>query len=280
LIHPEALKEAALSQYIFDNAAQLQANQRFSSLETLYDPWTISHLERTGVGPGWHCWEVGAGGGSIAAWLAQRCGPSGYVLVTDIDERFLVESAALHQPMIEIQRHDIVADPLPARSFDLIHVRLVLFHVPAREQALARMVAALKPGGWIVIEAFDRNFNDFSYPSTNAEGAALYQKMQTVLGHLMEARGVDPVRGRSLYRRLRALGLVDVGMEGYMAAREGGSAGARLARANFEQIRQEATAAGLITDKEVAQMFTLLDDPDFAYGSHIMFTAWGRRPQS
>ncbi|HKF37557.1 MAG TPA: hypothetical protein VKB35_11710, partial [Ktedonobacteraceae bacterium] len=97
-----------MSQYIFDNAAQRQANQRFSSLETLYDLWTISHLERTGVGPGWHCWEVGAGGGSIAAWLAQRCGPGGYVLVTDIDERFLVESAALHQPMIEIQRHDIV----------------------------------------------------------------------------------------------------------------------------------------------------------------------------
>ena len=266
-----------MSNYIFDNAAS-QANQRFTSLETLYDPWTISHLEATGIGPGWQCWEVGGGGGSIAAWLAHRCGESGHVLVTDIDERFLMQSAALHQPMIEIQRHDIVADPLPARSFDLIHERLVLFHVPAREQALARMVTALKPRGWIVIEAFDRNFNDFSYPSTNAEGAALYQKMQAALGHRMEARGVDPVWGRSLYRRLRALGLVDVGMEGYAAVREGRSPGARMARANFEQIRQEATVAGLITDEEVAQMFTLLEDPDFAYGSHIMFTAWGRRP--
>lgn len=267
-----------MSQYIFDNAAR-QTNQRFSSLETLYDPWTISHLEATGVGPGWQCWEVGGGGGSIAAWLAQRCNSGGYVLVTDIDERYLVESAALSQSTIEIKRHDIVADPLPARSFDLIHERLVLFHVPAREQALERMVAALKPGGWIVIEAFDRNFNDFSYPSLNTEGAALYQKMQTALGHLMEARGVDPVWGRSLYRRLRALGLVEVGMEGYSAVREGGSPGARMARANFEQIRQEATAAGLITEEEVTRMFTLLDDPDFAYGSHIMFTAWGRRPQ-
>jgi ubiquinone/menaquinone biosynthesis C-methylase UbiE len=75
-----------MSNYIFDNATR-QANQRFSSLETLYDPWTISHLEATGVGPGWQCWEVGGGGGSIAAWLAQRCGKSGHVLVTDIDER-------------------------------------------------------------------------------------------------------------------------------------------------------------------------------------------------
>jgi hypothetical protein len=33
-----------MSHYIFDNAAP-QASQRFASLETLYDPWTISHLE-------------------------------------------------------------------------------------------------------------------------------------------------------------------------------------------------------------------------------------------
>ena len=155
----------------------------------------------------------GGGGGSIAAWLAERCGLSGHVLVTDIDLRFLMQSAALDQPMIEIQRHDILADPLPEQTFDLIHARLVLFHVPAREQALEHMVAALKPGGWIVIEDFDRNFMDFSYPSTNAQGAALYQKMQAALGQLMEARGVDPTWGRSLYRRLRAHGLGNVGME-------------------------------------------------------------------
>jgi SAM-dependent methyltransferase len=74
-----------------------------------------------------------------------------------------------------------VADPLPARSFDLIHERLVLFHVPAREQALERMVSALKPGGWIVIEAFDRNFNDFSYPSANAEGQPFTRKCRPPL---------------------------------------------------------------------------------------------------
>jgi ubiquinone/menaquinone biosynthesis C-methylase UbiE len=267
-----------MSNYIFDNAAQ-QASQRFTSLETLYDPWTIRHLEATGIGPGWQCWEVGAGGGTIAAWLAERCGLSGHVLVTDIDLRFLMESAVLDQPMIETQRHDIVADPLPAQTFDLIHARLVLFHVPAREQALQRMVAALKPGGWIVIEDFDRNFMDFGYPTPDAEAAALYQKMQAALGQLMEARGVDPTWGRSLYRRLRAHGLVNLGMEGYVAVREGRSPGARLARANFEQIREEATSAGLITNEEVTQMLTLLDDPDFAFGSHILFSAWGRRPE-
>jgi hypothetical protein len=102
-----------------------------------------------------------------------------------------VESAALAQPQIEIQRHDIGSSPLPAQSFDLIHARLVLIHVPVREQALQRMVTALKPGGWLVLDDFDLTLLDRSYPTTNADAAALFQKMQTAQDRLMEIRGVD-----------------------------------------------------------------------------------------
>jgi hypothetical protein len=35
------------------------------ALPLLYDPGTIRHLEQLGVGLGWRCLEVGAGGGSI-----------------------------------------------------------------------------------------------------------------------------------------------------------------------------------------------------------------------
>ncbi|HEX6110127.1 MAG TPA: hypothetical protein VFZ02_12010 [Ktedonobacteraceae bacterium] len=63
-----------------------------------------------------------------------------------------------------------------------------------------------------------------------------------------------------------------------MVVWEGGSPGARLKHANFEQIRQEAVNAGFITHEEVDQVLTLLDDPDFAGSSHMLFTAWGRRP--
>src|SRR5258708_27953222 len=117
-----------MSTYILDTAGE-PTGERFNSLETLYDSWTTRHLQSTGIGAGWQCWEVGGGGGSIAAWLAERCGPTGHVLVTDLDPRFLVESAALAQPQIEIQRHDIGSDPLPVPSFDLIHARLLLIHV-------------------------------------------------------------------------------------------------------------------------------------------------------
>jgi hypothetical protein len=43
-----------MSNSIFENAA-LQAGQRFTNLEMLYDPWTIRHLEATGIGAGWQC---------------------------------------------------------------------------------------------------------------------------------------------------------------------------------------------------------------------------------
>lgn len=268
-----------MSQYIFDNAAR-QTNQRFASLETLYDPWTISHLEATGVGPGWHCWEVGAGGGSIAAWLGEQCGPTGHLLVTDIDPRFLMPSAALDKPQIEIQRHDIASDPLPEQLFDLIHARLVLFHVPTREQTLQRMMTALKPGGWLILDEYDRTFIDLSYPTSDAAASALYQKMFVALNRVMEAHGVNISWGRSVYQRLRALGMVEVGMEAYILVWEGGSACASMMRANFEQVREEVTSAGYITNEEIDQVITLLDDPNFAISQHPLFTAWGRRPHS
>jgi ubiquinone/menaquinone biosynthesis C-methylase UbiE len=268
-----------MSTYIFDNAGE-PTGQRFISLETLYDPWTIRHLEATGIGEGWQCWEVGGGGGSIAAWLAERSGKSGQVLVTDLDPRFLLENAALAHPQIAIQRHDIGSDPLPAQRFDLIHARLVLIHVPAREPALKRIITALKPGGWLVVEDFDTTFIDSSYPTADASAAALFERVKVAQNRLLAARSgkLALTWGRSLYRRLQAQGLVNVGMEGYLAIREGRTPGARLIEANFEQIRQEAISAEFVTNEEIDQALALLDDPEFAISAPVLFTAWGRRP--
>jgi len=84
---------------------------------------------------------VGAGGRSIPEALAAAVGPTGYVLATDINPVWLDPHGTY-----EVRRHDIVADPPPG-TFDLVHARLVLVHVPDRAAALATMVAALRPGG-------------------------------------------------------------------------------------------------------------------------------------
>jgi len=130
-----------VSTYVLDNASE-QAARRFASLEACYDPVTIRQLGQVGVSPGWSCLEVGGGGGSIARWLAERVGPSGRVVVTDIDARWL----DFKHPNIELREHNIATDELEWGAFDLVHERLVLIHLPERERALRRMIDALSPG--------------------------------------------------------------------------------------------------------------------------------------
>jgi SAM-dependent methyltransferase len=266
-----------MSRYIFDNSAERPTAERFAGLEAIYDPRTFRFLEATGVGSGWHCLEVGAGSGSVAAWLADRVGDSGRVVATDIDPRFLAALSGENRRNVDVRQHDIGNDPIPAGAFDLIHARLVFVHVQTAPAALARLTTALKPGGWLVIEDFDPTFIDRSFPTAApAHDTAL--AAFTVLGHLLEARGAGPGWARSLYQRFLDLGLADVGVEAHFTVRQGGSLGARLDRANFVQIREPAVSAGLISAEGMDRMIALLDDPSIAVASPTMFTVWGRRP--
>jgi SAM-dependent methyltransferase len=178
---------------------------------------------------------------------------------------------------LELRRHDIGTDPLPERAFDLIHARLVLMHVPQRERALEKLVAALKPRGWLVIEDFDGRVIDRTIPVADAAAAALFKRVGGALVRLMEERGVELDWARRLHGRFKAAGLTEVGMEGHVAVSEGGSLGASLDAANFAQVRREAVAKGLVTDAEIDAVLARLDTPDFAIFSLVMFTAWGRR---
>jgi ubiquinone/menaquinone biosynthesis C-methylase UbiE len=268
-----------MTPYIFDNAAEAETVERFNSLDALYNFRTFRFLETTGIGPGWHCLEVGGGSGSVAAWLAERAGPSGHVVVTDIDPRFMERLSRLRPANLEVRRHDIGTDPLPDAAFDLIHARLVLSHVPQRHQVLPRLATALKPRGWLVIEEFDGRLVDRAIPTAHPADAERVRKMAGALWRLMDERGFEADWPRRVYRYLKAAGFTEVGMEGHLAVREGGSPGARMDAANLAQIRGEAIAKGLITDAEVDAVLARLDAPDFAVFSPVMFTAWGRRPR-
>jgi ubiquinone/menaquinone biosynthesis C-methylase UbiE len=257
--------------YALDNSSR-EAPARFDALSGIYDRGTIRHLEDRGVSERWHCLEVGGGGGSITAWLANRVGSTGRVLVTDIDPRFLEPLAAQN---VEVRQHNIVTDPLPEASFDLIHARLVLIHLPEREKVLARLVSALKPGGWLVDEDFD---SASLLPDPTVNPGEVILKTQMALMRMLQDRGVERRFGRLLYGRLRAHGLVEVGAEGRLWMWQSGSAGVSLMRANFEQLRGALLDARYITEQEFNQDIAHLDDPEFMAPSPIMWTAWGRRP--
>jgi SAM-dependent methyltransferase len=258
--------------YVFDTAGQ-QAGARFDALASMFNSATMRHIEQRGIRQGWDCLEIGGGGGSIAAWLAERVGPTGHVLTTDIDTRFL---EALNLPNLEVRRHDIVRDPLPRAAFDLVHERLVLIHLPERRRVLEGMAAALKPGGWLVIEEFD-TVSMRADPEINPAEVKL--KTQIGLRRVMQERGLNLCYGRLLCGGLRAVGLAEVELEGRVIMCQGGSAGARLVRANHEQLRNEILATGLVTEQEFELDMARLDEPDYLAPSPIMWSAWGRRPQ-
>jgi tRNA A58 N-methylase Trm61 len=102
---------------------------RVRYLEAWADPLTIRHLEEIDVGVGWRCAEVGAGAGSVARWLADRVGPLGSVVATDIDLRFLTDLPA----NVEVRRQDISKEDLEPEIDDLVHCRVLLlaFGAPA-----------------------------------------------------------------------------------------------------------------------------------------------------
>jgi SAM-dependent methyltransferase len=256
--------------YLLDNAGA-DAPARLTALAAMFDPGTIRHLESRGVGPGWHCLEVGGGGGSVAAWLATRVGPTGHVLVTDIDPRFL---QALDLSTVEVRRHDIATDPLPESAFDVIHMRLVLNHLPEPARVLARLRTALKPGGWLVCEEFD---SESMPPDPTVRAGELLLRSQVAMGRLMADRGFDRRFGRRLFAHLRAQGLADVGAEARLFMVQDGSPGADLVRANCEQLRTAMIDAGGVTGREIDQDLARLNEPQFMMPSSIMWAAWGRR---
>jgi hypothetical protein len=74
----------AMTGYLLDNVAP-QAGGRFAGLEACYDQSTFGYLSALGLGEGWRCWEIGAGGGSVVRWMAARVGQSGAVLGTGLN---------------------------------------------------------------------------------------------------------------------------------------------------------------------------------------------------
>ncbi len=259
------------SPYIFQNAAQPTAD-RFSGLATVFDPGSVRHLSALGVGPGWQCLEVGGGGGSVARWLSEQVAPSGRVVVTDLDTRHL---GHLSQPNISVQQHDITTDSLPEAAFDLIHTRLVLLHLPQREQALAQMVTALKPGGWLLAEEFDALSmpgNPALYPGER------YLKLEQAQQRLMRERGADASYGRRLPQRLAAHGLVNIDAEGQVFFWRGGSPGAQIKRANYLQLRDAILAAGYVSAEELTEELRALEDPTTLVLSPVMWSVRGQHP--
>ncbi len=257
--------------YVFDNASA-HAVQQHRCLARMLDEPTTRHLLRTGIGEGWDCLEVGAGGGSVAHWLAERVGPAGRVLATDVDPQHIAPA-----PGLTIARHDIVRDPLPEAAFDLVHARLVLLHLPERELVLGRLLRALRPGGWLQLDEFDISYGPgLLMPDDDA--ATLFDAFLACKARMFDRAGADGAWGQHAARAMRAAGFVDVEPSAELQIWQAGCGGAELLVHHTRHLRDQLLAQGM-TDAQLAGVRTLLRDPTFRATSCPIYFVHGRRAE-
>jgi SAM-dependent methyltransferase len=235
--------------YALSNAWE-QARQRLALLEAAHDAASIRRAAALGVGPGWECLEAGAGGGSFARWLA---GQAQRVVAVDLDVRHLRD--------LEAWEMDLAADELPERAFDFVHTRLVLLHIPERDAVLKKLVAALRPGGLLLLEE-----DDIHPVLATAEGG--YR--EAWLAFLEAMQSTDPEWARGLPARLDALGLRDVEAEVEGQLFRGGSVPAEFWSLTWEQTREQMGEALDAGQAELA-------DPSRWFHGPAKVVAWGRR---
>jgi SAM-dependent methyltransferase len=138
--------------YVLSHTADAFERERLGHMESLVDLPTHRYLATLGIRQGWRCLEIGAGHGAVARWLAEQVGPQGRVVATDVDTRLLTD---LTLPNVEVRQHDIRTDPLESGTYDLAHCRTLLMHMLEPHIVVRRMVAALRIGGWLLVEEPD-----------------------------------------------------------------------------------------------------------------------------
>lgn len=255
--------------YVFDNDNP-HSGEQHRCIATAHDPMTTDRLAALGVTDGWHCLDVGLGGGTIARWLADRVAPTGSVLATDVKPT----DVGSH-PTLTTTVHDITTDPVPEDRFDLVVVRLLLQHLPQREEVVRKLVRALKPGGWLQVDEFDTSYEPVLL-APDERSARLYEKFLAAKKEAMRAAGGDPEWGRKAARVMRAAGLVDVDPRPYVRLRHPGSADLQLQLHHTHHLRDQLLSVGM-TDEELAEVRAVMRDPSFRASSSVVYSVQGRK---
>lgn len=119
--------------------------------------WKRFAVEATGVRRGMHVLDLAGGTGDLARLFAECVGPTGSVLLTDINGAMLAAGRdklldrGLAVPAVQCDAEKL---PFRDRSFDCVSIAFGLRNVTHKEQALAEMARVLRPGGVAAVLEF------------------------------------------------------------------------------------------------------------------------------
>lgn len=236
--------------------------RRLSAVEAHSDPASRSLLRELGVGAGWACWEVGAGRGSLAYWLADLVGPRGRVLATDIDV-----SELQSRPNLAVVRHDVVEDDPPEDRFDLIHARFLLEHLPEPDQVLRRCASVLRPGGLLVVE--DSDGLGLLVDPDVAEVVPICRAWESVASSL----SWNPTLGGDLVSALKGCGLAGVEGATYRRKASGGPIWEPV-KLGLIRLQDRIIEAGA-NREALSLVLGVLDDSAYTISGPPVAIAWG-----
>jgi demethylmenaquinone methyltransferase/2-methoxy-6-polyprenyl-1,4-benzoquinol methylase len=125
----------------------------------LHRAWKRFTVEMSGVYRGARVLDVAGGTADITRLFAERVGPDGTVVLTDVNaamlsagrDRMLNEGRLV--PAVQCSAEAL---PFPPRSFDCVCVAFGLRNVTRKDVALAEMRRILRPGGVALILEFSR----------------------------------------------------------------------------------------------------------------------------
>ncbi|MEU4206121.1 methyltransferase domain-containing protein [Streptomyces sp. NPDC026294] len=242
---------------------------RLRTLERAFDTATFSVLADLDLPQAARCLDLGAGAGSVAAWLADRY-PAGRVTATDTDTRFLDFPPS---ETIEVLRHDAAHDDFPAGTFDLVHTRALLSHLPDRDRVLRRAASWVRPGGWLVVE-------DLSVAVVDNSPHLLLKQVTSAGEELLRtAVGTDLRWAETMPDALRDLGLKDVQATVTPGVIGDDSATHAFWKATVDQATPSLLQLGLVTSGQIDALYAMIAEPGFTDVGIAMTSARARKPR-
>jgi ubiquinone/menaquinone biosynthesis C-methylase UbiE len=252
---------------------QRQADELFAQSAALVD--------RTTLGPGDVCLDVGCGPRGILDLLAERVGPEGKVVGVDADPnhvRMATRMAAERNlDWVKVLQADARNSGLPASSFDVVHGRTILVTVPEPLELLVEMVRLAKPGGWVISLEPDVE------PSICQPSQTAYDRLGAMFPVVFSRNGADWKMGRRVAELYRAAGLVDIQVDTRAEVYPKGHTRRTIRIDLLRSMRPFIVELGLATDSELEELFNEalahLDNPDVIIMPAMTFLVSGRKPE-
>ena len=155
---PETEKAARVAEVFHSVASRydLMNDLMSAGLHRLWKRYTVL---QAGLRPGQRVLDVAGGTADLTRLFLKEVGPSGQVVLTDINFSMLREG---RDRMLNLGRLpptvqcDAEKLPFPDGGFDCVCVAFGLRNMTHKEQALAEMTRVLKPGGRLLVLEFSR----------------------------------------------------------------------------------------------------------------------------